>query len=82
MNCTLTNRNKHHVTDMVCEVDLMRTQNVRTLNGLRRRLKMPMTKGERMKFLCHLQELLGSEIEVPVVKEVSSRKLWKYTVIH
>lgn len=58
------------IADMVCEMDLLRTQNIRTLNGYRRRLKAPMVKGERMKFLCHLQEMLGAETNLPIVKEV------------
>lgn len=58
------------ISDMVCEMDLLRTQNIRRLTNLYRRLSTPMVKGERIKFLSHLHELLNTESNVPVVKEV------------
>lgn len=65
---------------MVCEMDLLRTQNIRRLTNLYRRLRTPMVKGERIKFLSHLHELLNTESNVPVVKEVN-RKFHVYFLL-
>lgn len=66
--------------DIVCEMDSLRTQHIRRLTTLYRRLKTPMVKGERIKFLTHLQDYLNAESDMPIVKEVSTNNAYVVTI--
>lgn len=60
----------YYFSDIVCEMDTLRTQKIRYLTGLFREMKLPMSISDRLRFIDNLMGVLPKDKQSKNVTEV------------